>query len=64
MTLPLIRFKTGIEAYDVDLKTQTATVITKPDADLPYSRVLEVISKTGKKVNTGNEDGEERPIVV
>ncbi|KFH43463.1 Metal homeostasis factor-like protein [Hapsidospora chrysogenum ATCC 11550] len=55
---------TGIESYDVSLDTQLATVVTKPDSDLGYDTVLQKIAKTGKKVNWGKADGEERSVEV
>jgi len=48
----------GVKSYEVSLESQTATVIT----ELPYETVLQTIKKTGKKVNSGEEDGEEKPI--
>lgn len=53
---------TGVKSYDVSLDTQTATVITEPT--LPYEEVLKTIKKTGKKVNSGEADGEEKSVEV
>jgi len=50
----------GVKSYDVSLDTQTATVIA--DSALPYETVLKTIKKTGKKVNSGEADGEEKSI--
>jgi copper chaperone len=44
----------------VSLDTQTATVVADPE--LPYETVLRTIKKTGKKVNTGEADGETRSV--
>jgi copper chaperone len=44
-----------VRSFDVSLETQTATVITEPSVS--YDDVLEKIKKTGKKVNTGEADG-------
>ncbi|KAB8300870.1 hypothetical protein EYC80_002798 [Monilinia laxa] len=52
----------GVKAYEVDLKGQTATVIAKPELD--YDTVLRKIAKTGKKVNTGEADGEGKSVEV
>jgi copper chaperone len=53
---PLIRvFSVGVKSYDVSLDTQTATITTEPTLD--YETVLEKIKKTGKKVNSGEMDG-------
>lgn len=48
----------GVKSYDVSLDTQTATVVT----ELPYEKVLQTIKKTGKKVNSGEVDGESKSI--
>ena len=45
----------GVKSYDVSLDTQTATITTEPTLD--YETVLEKIKKTGKKVNSGEMDG-------
>lgn len=52
----------GVKAYEVDLKGQSATVIANPDLD--YDTVLKKIAKTGKKVNSGEADGEEKSVEV
>ncbi|KAK0099368.1 Cytosolic copper metallochaperone [Cadophora gregata] len=52
----------GVKSYDVSLDTQTATVVTEPS--LSYDKVLATIAKTGKKVNTGEADGESRSVEV
>jgi copper chaperone len=52
----------GVKSYDVSLDTQTATVVTEPSLD--YDTVLKTITKTGKKVNTGEADGESRSVEV
>lgn len=53
---------TGVESYEVSLESQTATVVA--GAGLPYEKVLKTISKTGKKVNSGEADGEARGVEV
>jgi copper chaperone len=53
---------TGVKSYDVSLDTQTATVIAEPS--LEYEKVLQTIKKTGKKVNSGEADGEVRSVEV
>lgn len=53
---------TGVKSYTVSLETQTATVIA--DAGLDYDKVLRTIAKTGKKVISGEADGEERGVEV
>jgi copper chaperone len=50
----------GVQSYDVSLDTQSATVIADPT--LPYETVLRTIKKTGKKVNSGEVDGEAKSI--
>ncbi|KFY78255.1 hypothetical protein V499_02531 [Pseudogymnoascus sp. VKM F-103] len=52
----------GVKSYDVSLDTQTATVIASPT--LEYDTVLRTIAKTGKKVNSGEADGESRSVEV
>ncbi|KUI53366.1 Metal homeostasis factor atx1 [Cytospora mali] len=52
----------GVESYEVSLESQTATVVAKPD--LPYEKVLKTIAKTGKKVNSGEADGEAKSVEV
>ncbi|KAG0645790.1 Copper chaperone ATX1 [Hyphodiscus hymeniophilus] len=52
----------GVKSYDVSLDTQTATVVTEPT--LAYETVLRTISKTGKKVNSGEADGETKSIDI
>jgi copper chaperone len=49
-----------VKTYDVSLETQTATVVTEPA--LGYETVLRTIKKTGKKVNSGEADGEEKSV--
>lgn len=46
----------GVKSYEVSLDTQTATVLAEPSLD--YQTVLKTIKKTGKKVNSGEADGE------
>ncbi len=46
----------GVKSYEVSLDTQTATVLAEPS--LAYETVLKTIKKTGKKVNSGEADGE------
>ena len=45
----------GVKSYEVSLDKQTAEITT--DDSLSYAQVLEKISKTGKKVNSGEADG-------
>ncbi|CAG8959995.1 hypothetical protein HYFRA_00012713 [Hymenoscyphus fraxineus] len=52
----------GVKSYEVSLETQTATVVAEPS--LSYEKVLQTIQKTGKKVNTGEADGEKRSVEV
>jgi len=52
----------GVKSYDVSLDTQTATVVADPE--LSYETVLKTIKKTGKKVNTGEADGESRSVDI
>ncbi len=53
---------TGVKSYDVSLDTQTATIVAEPS--LSYDKVLATIAKTGKKVNSGEADGEVKSVVV
>jgi len=46
----------GVKSYSVSLETQTAEVVAEDSLD--YSTVLTTIKKTGKKVNSGEADGE------
>jgi copper chaperone len=50
----------GVKSYDVSLDTQTATIHTEPSLD--YETVLKTIKKTGKRVNSGEADGEAKSI--
>jgi copper chaperone len=52
----------GVKSYDVSLDTQTATVVAAPELD--YETVLKTIKKTGKKVNTGEADGEVKSVEI
>ena len=52
----------GVKSYDVSLDTQTATVVAAPELD--YETVLKTIKKTGKKVNTGEADGESKSVEI
>ena len=52
----------GVESYEVSLDSQTATVVAKDS--LSYETVLRTISKTGKKVNSGEADGVEKSIEI
>lgn len=52
----------GVESYEVSLENQTATVVAKDD--LPYEKVLATIAKTGKKVNSGEADGQTQSVEV
>src|SRR5438067_126695 len=52
----LMRYATlGVITYDVSLENQTANIVAAKDLD--YETVLKTIKKTGKKVNTGEQDG-------
>ncbi|KAI1005524.1 hypothetical protein K3495_g2700 [Podosphaera aphanis] len=50
----------GVESFDVSLDSQTATV-TASDS-LSYDTVLATIKKTGKKVLSGEADGETKSV--
>ncbi|KAI1630606.1 hypothetical protein F4809DRAFT_636112 [Biscogniauxia mediterranea] len=50
----------GVKSYDVSLEKQEALVVTEPGLD--YETVLRTIKKTGKKVNSGEADGETKSI--
>ncbi len=52
--------RAGVKSYNVDLKGQTANV--EAEESLSYEKVLETIKKTGKKVNSGEADGEEKSV--
>jgi copper chaperone len=57
---PVLMAHAGVKSYDVSLDTQTATVLTEPSLD--YETVLKTIKKTGKKVNSGEADGETKSV--
>ncbi|THV78467.1 hypothetical protein D6C84_00946 [Aureobasidium pullulans] len=50
----------GVKSFDVSLDSQTAKVVTEPSLD--YNTVLEKIKKTGKKVNSGEADGQPQAV--
>jgi copper chaperone len=50
----------GVESYNVSLESQTAEVVAAESLD--YDTVLEKIKKTGKKVKSGEADGETREV--
>ncbi|KAL1302116.1 hypothetical protein AAFC00_002551 [Neodothiora populina] len=50
----------GVKSYDVSLDTQTAFITTEDGLD--YTTVLEKIKKTGKKVNSGEADGQAQAV--
>jgi len=50
----------GVKSYDVSLDKQEALVVAEPSLD--YETVLRTIKKTGKKVNSGEADGEAKSI--
>ncbi|KAF1350856.1 putative iron/copper transporter Atx1 [Delphinella strobiligena] len=50
----------GVKSFDVSLDSQTATVTTADTLD--YPTVLEKIKKTGKKVNSGEADGQPQAV--
>ncbi|KAI1084038.1 hypothetical protein F5B20DRAFT_363267 [Whalleya microplaca] len=52
----------GVKSYDVSLDKQEALVVAEPGLD--YDTVLKTIKKTGKKVNSGEADGETKSIEV
>lgn len=54
---------TGVKDYEVSLEKQTAVVNTVDDS-LSYEKVLSTIAKTGKKVKSGEADGQEQSIEV
>ena len=53
---------TGVKSYEVSLEKQEAVVVAEPT--LPYETVLKTIAKTGKKVNSGEADGEAKSVEV
>jgi hypothetical protein len=53
-------FHIGVESYNVSLETQTAEIVAAESLD--YETVLEKIKKTGKKVKSGEADGQEREV--
>ncbi|TLD25177.1 hypothetical protein PspLS_06223 [Pyricularia sp. CBS 133598] len=52
----------GVQSYEVSLENQNATVVAGPD--LSYEKVLQTITKTGKKVTAGEADGVAQSIEV
>ncbi|EPQ62839.1 Bgt-688 [Blumeria graminis f. sp. tritici] len=52
----------GVKSFDVSLENQTATVVAAET--LSYETVLSTIKKTGKKVISGEADGESRSIEI
>ncbi|KAI5927928.1 hypothetical protein F4810DRAFT_705825 [Camillea tinctor] len=50
----------GVKSYDVSLDKQEALIVAEPGLD--YETVLRTIKKTGKKVNSGEADGENKSI--
>lgn len=56
----LTYFSTGVKSYEVSLDTQTAVVVAEPT--LTYEKVLQTIQKTGKKVSSGEADGETKSV--
>lgn len=52
--------QTGVQSYDVSLEKQEAVVVASQGLD--YETVLKTIKKTGKKVNSGEADGEAKSI--
>ncbi|KAI1269710.1 iron copper transporter [Xylariaceae sp. FL1019] len=52
----------GVESYDVSLDKQEAVVVAS--SGLSYDTVLRTIKKTGKKVNSGEADGETKSIEI
>ncbi|RYP36070.1 hypothetical protein DL767_003542 [Monosporascus sp. MG133] len=50
----------GVKSYDVSLEKQEALIVAEPS--LEYETVLRTIKKTGKKVNSGEADGEAKSI--
>ncbi|KAI1341867.1 iron copper transporter [Xylariaceae sp. FL0016] len=52
----------GVKSYEVSLDKQEAVVVAEPS--LEYETVLKTIAKTGKKVNSGEADGEAKSIEV
>ncbi|KAH7061456.1 hypothetical protein B0J12DRAFT_295844 [Macrophomina phaseolina] len=46
----------GVKSHTVSLDSQTAEVVAAESLD--YDTVLNTIKKTGKKVNTGEADGQ------
>ena len=56
----LFSLSTGVKSYEVSLENQSAVVVASPE--LSYEKVLQTISKTGKKVNSGEADGVEKSV--
>ena len=52
----------GVKSYEVSLEQQSATIVATPG--LSYDKVLQTIAKTGKKVNSGEADGETRSVEI
>jgi copper chaperone len=50
----------GVKSYNVSLETQTAEIVAEDS--LGYETVLEKIKKTGKKVNSGEADGQPQEV--
>ncbi|KAF2142628.1 uncharacterized protein K452DRAFT_270438 [Aplosporella prunicola CBS 121167] len=50
----------GVKSHTVNLEGQTAEVVAEPSLD--YATVLNTIKKTGKKVNTGEADGQPQEV--
>ncbi|RYP75368.1 hypothetical protein DL771_002464 [Monosporascus sp. 5C6A] len=50
----------GVKSYEVSLEKQEALVVAEPSLD--YETVLRTIKKTGKKVNSGEADGDARSV--
>ena len=53
-------YPTGVKSNKVSLEEQTAEVITEESVD--YQTVLGKITKTGKKVKSGEADGKEMSV--
>ncbi|KAK7550845.1 hypothetical protein IWX49DRAFT_564050 [Phyllosticta citricarpa] len=50
----------GVKSHNISLESQTAEVVTADSLD--YDTVLNTIKKTGKKVNSGEADGQTKSV--
>lgn len=50
----------GVKSHNISLESQTAEVVAADSLD--YDTVLNTIKKTGKKVNSGEADGQTKSV--